>query len=60
MTTRQIDITADIAVDAVQLPAPFHKDPADSIIVATARALGCPILTNDESIVNYPYVRVIV
>jgi len=54
-----LDITVDIAVDSVQLPDGFHKDPADRIIVATARAYNCSLLTNDESIVTYPHVKVI-
>jgi PIN domain nuclease of toxin-antitoxin system len=54
-----LDITVEIAIDSVQLPGAFHKDPADRIIVATARAYNCSLLTNDHGIVNYPHVKVI-
>ena len=54
-----IDITIDIAIDSVQLPKSFHKDPADRIIVATAKSLDCELLTNDQNILNYPHVKTI-
>ena len=45
------------AIDCYQLPADFHKDPADRMLVATARQLGCPILTADDLILSYPHVK---
>ncbi len=42
-----------IAIDAGQLPGSPHGDPSDRIIMATARALGCPLLTADEAILEY-------
>jgi len=39
------------------LPDPFHRDPADRIIVATARKLQCPIVTADHKILEYPHVE---
>jgi PIN domain nuclease of toxin-antitoxin system len=42
-----------IAVDAVELPAWDHRDPADRLIVATARSLGAVLLTRDASILDY-------
>jgi PIN domain nuclease of toxin-antitoxin system len=48
-----------IALAAVNLPEPFHKDPADRLIVATARINACPIITADEKIRVYPHVRTI-
>jgi PIN domain nuclease of toxin-antitoxin system len=42
-----------IAVDAGSLPGDIHGDPADRIIVATARHLGCPLLTTDHEIIAY-------
>ena len=35
----------------------FHRDPADQIIVATARLYDIPLLTADSHILQYPYVR---
>jgi PIN domain nuclease of toxin-antitoxin system len=37
----------------------FHRDPADQIIVATARRYDCPLLTSDLSIQKYPYVKTV-
>ena len=42
-----------IAIDAGGLPGNIHGDPADHIIVATARHLGCPLLTTDQKILDY-------
>ena len=49
----------EIAVKAVELPGEFHKDPADRVIVATARKLGAALITADEKIRAYPHVRTI-
>lgn len=45
--------TPEIALDAYAMPEPFHKDPADRLLVATARALGRPIVTSDAKILAY-------
>ncbi len=50
---RVLEITPEIAIDATRLPAWTHKDPADQIIVATARLHGLKILTSDSKIVKY-------
>ena len=42
-----------IAVDAVELPAWDHLDPADRIIVATARKMGAVLVTRDTAILDY-------
>lgn len=34
-------------------PPPFHGDPADQIIVATARDQGATILTKDRLLLDY-------
>ena len=49
----------DIAVKSANLPGEFHKDPADRMIVATARKLGCSLVTADEKILNYPHAKTI-
>jgi len=46
-------IEPEIGIDAGQLPGSPHGDPSDRIIMATARALGCPLLTADEAILEY-------
>jgi PIN domain nuclease of toxin-antitoxin system len=42
-----------IAVDAGRLPGNIHGDPADRIVIATARFLNCPLLTTDRKILDY-------
>lgn len=42
-----------IAVDSVALPGKIHKDPADRIIVATARHHDVPLMTADADILAY-------
>lgn len=54
-----IPVDNDIAVGAITLPGDFHKDPADRIIIATARKFGAPIVTADDKIRGYPHVRTI-
>jgi PIN domain nuclease of toxin-antitoxin system len=47
------DVTVAIGTDAGSLPGNIHGDPADRLIIATARALGCPVLTADRKILHY-------
>ena len=54
-----IPITPAIAIESYSLPGEFHKDPADRIIVATARTYDCPLMTNDSNILAYPHVSLI-
>jgi PIN domain nuclease of toxin-antitoxin system len=51
-------ITHEIALQSYLLPGDFHKDPADRILVATARVLGCTLVTADTLILNYPHLVV--
>jgi len=43
-------ITPEIVVEMNRLPASFHRDPADRLIVATARSLNRPLATKDRKI----------
>jgi len=56
---RLLELTPEIAIESTTLPGEFHRDPADQIIVATARILGCPLVTADERIQSYPYVKAV-
>jgi PIN domain nuclease of toxin-antitoxin system len=56
---RFIPIDNTIAVESESLPGEFHRDPADRMIVATARKLGATLVTMDEKIRNYAHVRTI-
>jgi len=46
-------LTPDIAIDASFLPGDLHSDPADRMIIATARHLGVPVVTRDRKIIEY-------
>lgn len=48
VTLLPMDVAVILALD--RLPAGFHGDPADRIIVATARAHGLPLVTRDTNI----------
>ncbi len=50
---REAALTPGIAVDASHLPGNLHGDPADRLLIATARHLGIPIVTRDAKIVAY-------
>jgi PIN domain nuclease of toxin-antitoxin system len=52
-----LDLTVPIVVESTQLPGVFHRDPADQMIVATARVYDVPLLTADSKILNYPHVQ---
>jgi len=54
-----LQLTPRIAVESTQLPGDFHRDPADQMIVATARVWGCPLLTVDDRILKYPHVTLL-
>ena len=54
---RFIPVDNSIAIKAVNLPQPLHNDPADRIIIATAKAIGAPLVTKDEKILKYPHVK---
>ena len=52
-----LEITPAIAIDANHLPGQFHGDPADRLIVATARQYGLTLTTSDQEILDYPHVK---
>lgn len=47
------NISPKIAIDSCNLPDEFHKDPADRIIVATARTNNRTLITRDTRILDY-------
>jgi PIN domain nuclease of toxin-antitoxin system len=54
-----LGLTPEIALESTQLPGEFHRDPADQIIVATARIYGCPLVTSDSKLLEYPHVETV-
>lgn len=53
LDVREIPVTGDIALDAGNLGGALHGDPGDRIMIATARAMGCPLVTADRQILAY-------
>jgi PIN domain nuclease of toxin-antitoxin system len=47
----RVPLSPAVAAETANLPANFHRDPADRIIVASARIMGATLLTHDERIV---------
>lgn len=56
---RFVPVDVRISVQSVDLPGDFHKDPADRIIVATARHHSAPLVSADLKIRDYPHVQTI-
>ncbi len=54
-----LQLTPRIAAESTQLPGDFHKDPADQIIVATARIHDCLLITYDSKILKYEHVKLL-
>nr|VFJ96338.1 MAG: PIN domain nuclease, a component of toxin-antitoxin system (PIN domain) [Candidatus Kentron sp. LFY] len=52
-----LPLTPDIVVESTRLPGEFHRDPADQMIVATARLHQFPLVTSDEKLIRYAHVQ---
>jgi len=50
-------LTESIAVHSTILPDGFTSDPADEMIVATARLYNLTLITADKRILGYPHVK---
>src|ERR1700735_2802908 len=46
-------LTPEIMIESVYLPGELHGDPADRMLVATARVLGATLLTKDGRLLQY-------
>lgn len=53
-----LDLTPRIVAESTQLPGEFHRDPADQMIVATARVYDIPLLTADSKLLEYSHVKI--
>ena len=56
---RFMPVDNEIGIKSTTLPGEFHKDPADRMIVATARKLAVPLITADDKIISYDHVKTI-
>jgi len=54
---RLVHLSPILAYRSTILPQPFHNDPADQIIVATAREENATVLTKDKNILEYKHVK---
>ena len=46
-------LSPQIAIESYALPDVFHRDPADRLIVATARVSNSALMTRDQRILDY-------
>lgn len=53
------ELSPAILIDSCDLPKPFHGDPADQIIVATARHHRAALVTKDRNMRRYPHAQTI-
>lgn len=51
------ELTPTILIDSCELPPPFHGDPADQLIVASARQQHATLVTKDRTLRRYPHVQ---
>jgi len=54
-----LPLSIEVSLESTQLPGEFHKDPADQIIVATARHHNLTVLTGDRKIKSYAHVKTV-
>jgi PIN domain nuclease of toxin-antitoxin system len=46
-------LSPQVAIESHALPDGFHRDPADQLIVATARVVNATLMTRDRRILDY-------
>jgi PIN domain nuclease of toxin-antitoxin system len=56
---RRMSISPAVAAEVADLPSTFPRDPADRIIVATARTAGAAVATTDRRIIDSGLVETI-
>ncbi len=56
---RLVPLTPTLGYRWTTLPPPFHEDPVDQIIVATAGEEKATVLTKDKLIQEYTHVRTV-
>ena len=50
---RVAPLDSEVALSASYLPGQLHPDPADRLLIATARELDVPLVTRDQRILAY-------
>lgn len=51
-----LPVTAEVVEEAYSLSEPIHRDPADRILIATARIERLALVTTDAKILGYPHI----
>jgi len=51
--------TLEVVEEAYSLPEPFHRDPADRLIAATARFHRLAVVTGDRLLLAYPHLTTV-
>lgn len=51
--TRLLPLTPEIAIESTRLPGSAHGDPADRMLIASARVVGGRLATRDRGILDY-------
>ncbi|MBM3267261.1 MAG: type II toxin-antitoxin system VapC family toxin [Candidatus Sericytochromatia bacterium] len=59
LSASTVELSHAVAAEAWRLPEPFHRDPADRILVATAREHDMVLVTGDDRILRYGHVQVL-
>ncbi len=54
-----LPIDLESVEEAYSLPEPFHRDPADRLIVAETHRRQASVVTADQRILDYPHVRAV-
>ena len=57
LSAQTVPMSHEVAMEAYALPGPFHRDPADRLLVAAARRSGLTLVTADDRILAYPHVH---
>ncbi len=50
---RIVPLTARILIESTRLPGEVHRDPADRMLIATAREHGLTLVTRDKNLLRY-------
>lgn len=50
---QELPLNASIMTASVELPGTLHKDPADRMLIASARSNDLVLVTRDEAILSY-------
>ena len=56
LQAESVELSHEIAASAYALPGDLHGDPADRILIATARVMKLTLVTADIRILGYPNV----